>query len=77
MYLYVYTYTRETPAFGGGKKKKFGAPMAPHIFQNFRKVMRIPNMCLVLKLDNGKVVSIANGQTDRITEPSSTVSIYR
>ena len=30
-------------------------------------------MCLVLKLDNGKVVSIANGQTDRVTEPSSTV----
>ena len=30
--------------------------------------MRIPNMCLVLKLDNGKLVSIANGQTDRQTE---------
>jgi len=26
--------------------------------------MRIPNMCLVLKLDNGKVVSIANEQTE-------------
>ena len=25
--------------------------------------MRIPNMCLVLKLNNGKVVSIANEQT--------------
>ena len=25
--------------------------------------MRIPNMCLVLKLDNGKVVSIVNKQT--------------
>ena len=34
-------------------------------------------MCLVLKLDNGKVVSIANSQTDRITEPSSTVLLYR
>ena len=26
--------------------------------------MRIPNICLVLKLDNGKVVSIANEQTE-------------
>ena len=46
------------------------------------RAMRIPNMCL-LKLDNGKVVSIANEhnyrQTDRITitEPSSTVLVYR
>ena len=36
-----------------------------------RRLMRIPNMCLVLKLDNGKVVSIADeqteSQTDRIT----------
>ena len=41
---------------------------APHIFQNFRRVMRIPNMCLVMKLDNGKVVSIANEQNHRQTE---------
>ena len=38
-------------------------------------------MCLVIKLDNVKVVSIANGQTDRITdrvtEASSTVLVYR
>ena len=34
-------------------------------------------MCLVLKLDNGKVVSIANEQTDRIKDPSSTVLVYR
>ena len=34
-------------------------------------------MCLVLKLDNGKVVSIANGQSDRVTEPSSTELVYR
>ena len=38
-------------------------------------------MCLVLKLDNGKVVSIANEQTDRVTdrvtEPSTTVLVYR
>ena len=46
-------------------------------FKNLSRAMRIPNMCLVLKLDNGKVVSIANGQTDRITEPSSTVLVYR
>ena len=28
--------------------------------------MRIPNMCLVLKLDNGKGVSIANEQTHTV-----------
>ena len=50
----------------------FRAPSAPvlgiafgaHSFKDVRRVMRIPNMCLVLKLDNGKVVSIANGQTE-------------
>ena len=31
--------------------------------------MRIPNMCLILKLDNGKMVSIADKQTDRRTHP--------
>ena len=64
-------YTRETPdfggislalsgsgAFGGGKRKKIGAPAAPpNCFKNFHWAMKIPNMCLVLKLDNGKVVS--------------------
>ena len=39
--------------------------------------MRTPNLYLVLKLDNGKVVSIANEQTDRITQLSSTVLLYR
>ena len=33
-------------------------------------------MCLVLKLDNGKVVSIASGQTHRVTQPPSTVLVY-
>ena len=58
---------------------------APNDFKNVTRSMRIPNMCLVLKLDNGKVVSIANGQNhrwtesqiDRITEPPSTVLVYR
>ena len=56
--------------------KPFGAPTAPllggvcgpHSFKNFRRVLRIPNMCLVLKLDNGKVVSIANEQTESQTD---------
>ena len=43
--------------------------------------MRIPNLCLVLKFDNGNVVAIADEQTHRqthkITEPASTVSLYR
>jgi len=66
-------------------KKNIGVPTAPLLggacgaqsFKIFRRVMRIPNMCLVLKLDNGKVVSIANeqteSQTDRILPTSSTV----
>ena len=60
-------------AFGCGKRKKNWTPAAPHSFKNFRRVMRIPNMCLVLKLDNEKWVAIANEQTDRVTEPSSNV----
>ena len=67
----------------------FRAPWAPVLgvacgarsFRNVCRVMRIPNMCLVLKLDNGKVVSIANRQIESqnhgITEPSSTVLLYR
>ena len=72
---------RETPAFGGislalrrngafgGGKKKIGAPAAPHSFKYFCRFMRIPNGCLVLKLDNGKVVSIANEQTESYSHP--------
>ena len=80
MYIYLiykYTYNREIPAFGGGTRKKIGAPAALHSFKNFRRVMRMPNMCLVLKLDNVKVVSIANRQTDTITEsPNHPVPYY-
>ena len=39
-------------AFGGDNKK-------------LTRAMRIPNMCLVLKLDNGRVVSIVNELSDR------------
>ena len=57
---------------GGLRHPKFRARSAPllggacsaHSFINVRRVMRVPNMCLVLKLDNGKVVSIANRQTE-------------
>ena len=60
----------ETAAFGDGerkkrKKKNWGALGAPNSFKNVTRSMRIPNMCLVLKLDNGKVVSIANEQNHR------------
>ena len=47
------------------KKKIWGSFVAPNGFESVTRSMRIPNMCLVLKLDNGKVVSIADGQTDR------------
>ena len=59
-------------AFGGDKKKLGclwcpvqGAMQHPKWFKYLTRSMRIPNMCLVLKLDNGKVVSIANGLSDR------------
>ena len=47
------------------------APSAAVKEKSFRRVIKILNMCLVLKLDNGKVVSIANEQTDRQTESHS------
>ena len=59
----------DTP-LGAAVKKKLGACGAPSSFRNLTRAMSIPNMCLVLKMDNGKVVSIANEQTDRITQPS-------
>ena len=37
--------------------------------------MKIPNMCLVLKLDNGKVVLMANEQNHRAIQ--YTVLVYR
>ena len=54
-----------------------GACGPPNDFKYLTRAMRIPNMCLVLKLNNGKVVSITNEQSDRVTEPSSTVLVYR
>ena len=49
--------------------KKIGPPAVPtNSFKNLTRAMRIPNMCYVLKLDNGKVVSIANEQTELQTE---------
>jgi len=72
----VFGFSWKKKNLGRPRRPMFRAPSAPllggacgaHSLKNFRRVMRIPNMCLVLKLDNGKVVSIANGQTDRITE---------
>ena len=55
-------------AFGDEKIKNSGAYGASNGFKNVTRSLRIPNMCLVLKLDNGKVVSIANGQNHRWTE---------
>ena len=53
------------------RRPKFRAPPlggaygAPNGLKNLSWAMRIPNMCLILKLDNGKVVSMANEQTNR------------
>ena len=57
-----------------GKKKIIGAPHLGHLehpksSKNFRRAMRIPNMCLFLKLDNGKAIYIADEQTDEQTHP--------
>ena len=57
-------------------QRESGVPTALHVsgaggahgFKDFRRVIRIPNMYLVLKLDNGKVVSIANEQNHRRTD---------
>ena len=53
------------------KLKNWGAQGAPNGFKNLTRSMRIPNMCLVLKLDNEKVVSIANEQNHRQTDIQS------
>ena len=47
-----------------------GGAWGAHSFKYYCRLMRIPNICLVLKLDNGKVVSIVNGQTDRQNHPA-------
>ena len=51
-------------------KEKFAA-------ENVRWVMRIRNMCLVLKLDKGKVVSIADEQNHIITESQTHTVPYQ
>ena len=67
-------------AFGGNKRKIKNLPLAlllggaysaPNGFKNLTRAMKIPIMCLVWKLDNGKVVSIANGQNHGQTESHS------
>ena len=55
----------EAAAYNKNKIKIWGTFGAPNGFKNLTRFMRIPNMCLVLKFDNGKVVSIANGQNHR------------
>ena len=92
-YTGIYVLVKQPPSVGfpspsGGaaplalssvamKEKKLGRLWRPKWSWNFRRVMRIPNMCLVLKLDNGKIVSIADEQTHRIEEPPSTVYRFR
>ena len=58
-------------ALGGDKKEKlyWSTCGAPDGFKKLSRSMRIPNMCLVLKLDNGKVVSIADEQTESQNHP--------
>ena len=77
---------RKENNLGRLRRPKFRAPPvllpwgdcdAPNGFKNVTRSMMIPNMCLVIKLVNGKVVSIANRQTNRITEsPNHPVPYY-
>ena len=53
-----------------------GACDAPNGFKNLTRAMRIPIMSLVLKLDNGKVVSIANEQTESQTDRQNHRAIH-
>ena len=48
--------------------KKLAAINKKNGFKTLTSAMRVPNMCLVLKLDNGKVIFIANEQSDRATQ---------
>ena len=52
------------PPLAAVRKRFWGTADAPNGIDNFRRAMKIPNMLTVLKLDNGKVVSIADEQTD-------------
>ena len=60
----------KSAAFGGSKKNYLGACEAQMVLKNFRRLIRIPNMCLVFKLENGMAVSLANEQTDKATQYS-------
>ena len=58
----------------------WGAFGASNDFKNVTRSMRIPNMCLVLKSDKGKVFSMENEQNHRQTEsqtimPTSSTNI--
>ena len=63
----VKNLARDAPHLEALKKVKniWGACGAQNGFKNFRWAIKIPNMCLFLKLDKGKVVSIANEQNHR------------
>ena len=61
--LYLGRLGRSTRG-GCDRKKNWGSACAPNGFKNLTRAMKILNICLVLKLDNGKVVSIANEQTE-------------
>ena len=61
----------------GGDKKNCGTCGAAEGFNNSTREMRIPNICLVLKLDNGKLISIAHEQTQNHPVPHSNIDMYR
>ena len=62
---------------GNKTKQIWGACGAPNGFQYLTRSMRIPNMRLVLKLDNGKVVFYSERTESQTDVPSSTVLLYR
>ena len=70
--------TREAPTFGeislalresGAFGATFGRLRRPILLTTFRRVMRIPNMCLVLKFDKRNwFIKRTNRQTDKPTK---------
>ena len=73
----IYAHTQKKRVYVFAKEYAYGNLRRPNGLYSFRRALRIPNKCLVLKLDNGKVVSIANEQIHRQTEPPSTALVYR
>ena len=64
----MYILAKQPPSAAFLLKRILGRLQRAKLSSDFRMAMSIMNMCLVLKLNNGKVVSIEHGQMDRQTD---------